>query len=290
MTGMKRFHPASAMIYFAAVIALAMVGLNPIGSAMFFVFGGVLYALLCGRSAFLKSLRWSLPLMAVIALTNPLFVHRGATALFFITGSPITLEALAYGGVSATMIGGVYYWFACLGSVMTDDKIVCIFGRRFPHIALVLSMTLGFVPRLGRMAGDINDAQISLGMYDGGSYSSRIRAKLSVFSVLVSQSLEGSIDTADTMLARGYALPGRSSFSRYRFGAGDAAFCVITAVLTVAAVTSMICGGGAFEFYPTLTDISFGVADIVFYISVFGLLFISILFETGEKLLWRCLK
>ncbi len=290
MTGMKRFHPASAMIYFTLVIALAMIGPNPISSAMFCVFGGALYALICGRSAFLKSLRWSLLLMAVVALTNPLFVHRGATVLFFISDSPITLEALLYGGVSAAMMGGVYYWFACLGAVMTDDRIVCIFGKRFPHLALVLSMTLGFVPRLGRMAGDINDAQISLGMYDGGSYSSRIRAKLCVFSVLVSQSLEGSIDTADTMLARGYALPGRGSFSRYRFGAGDAVFCAIATVLTAAAVTSMICGGGEFEFYPTLTNISFGAADIVFYASVFGLLFISIIFETGEKLLWRCLK
>lgn len=290
MTGIRRLHPISSALYFFAVIALSMAILHPIASAMIFVGGAVLYALLCGIKSFIKSLRMSLTLMVLMTLMNPLFVHKGETILFFINGNPVTLEAVAYGGISALMLGGVYYWFACFGSVMTDDKIVCLCGRRFPRMALVLSMTLGFVPRLKRCASEINDAQLSLGMYDGESYSSRLRAKLNVFSVLVSQSLEGSIDTADTMIARGYSLPGRSSFSRYRFGIYDGVVCAVSLAAAVTASVSLAFGGGAFACYPSVTPLSFSAMDILLYISVLSLMSVSAVAEISERLLWRLSK
>ncbi len=108
MIGLRRVHPFAAALYLAVMIFFAMASLNPVTCGIMLFLGGALYGLLKGGITLLKSLRWSLPLMLLMTILNPLFVHRGATPLFFINGSPITLEALAYGGVSAMMLGSVY--------------------------------------------------------------------------------------------------------------------------------------------------------------------------------------
>ena len=52
-----------------------------------------------------------------------------------------------------------------------------------------------------------------------GSMHQRVRSALRVFSIVVTWSLESGIITADSMRCRGYGLPGRTSFSLYRFEA-----------------------------------------------------------------------
>jgi len=290
MIGLRHVHPFAAALYLAVMIFFAMASLNPITCGIMLASGGALYCLLKGGRALLNSLRWSLPLMLLMTLINPLFVHRGATPLFFINGSPITLEALVYGGVSGMMLGSVYYWFACLGDIINDDKTVYLLGRRFPRMALVLSMTLNFVPRLKNCAVDIDDAQRALGVYDGEGLTNKIKSKLNVFSVLVSQSLEGSIETADAMEARGYSLPGRRSFGNYVFTCRDGLLCAFTVIIAIFALLLRICGVGGFDFYPWLSPMTFSLNDIIYYALPILLALYSMISEVGEKIKWRCLK
>ena len=265
----RMLHPSAAFLYFISLIALTMATLHPVTGGILFAAGALLYARLKGRRAFLRSFGWVLALMLCITAINPLFVHRGATVLFFINDSPFTLEALVYGAVSSFMLGGAFFWFACLSDVMTDDKIVCLLGRRCPRIALLLSMTLAFVPRLKRCAAETEDALTALGVYDGDGIIRRARAKMSVFSVLVSQSLEGSIETADSMLARGYGLPGRSPYSRYRFTVTDGVICALTVCATTAIILLRVCGAGDFGFYPEITHLAFDTKSILLFAFTF---------------------
>lgn len=269
--GIRMLHPSAAFMYFISVIALTMATLHPVTGGILFAAGALLYARLKGRRAFLRSFGWVFALMLCMTAINPLFVHRGATVLFFINDSPITLEALVYGTVSSLMLGGAFFWFACLGEVMTDDRIVCLLGKRCPKIALLLSMTLAFVPRLKRCASETEDALTALGVYDGDGIMRRVRAKMSVFSVLVSQSLEGSIETADSMLARGYGLPGRSSYSRYRFTFSDGIVCVLAVCIPAAIILLRVCGAGDFGFYPEITPIVFDAKNVLLFIFTFVL-------------------
>lgn len=54
-------------------------------------------------------------------------------------------------------------WFSCFSQVMTTDQLVYLFGRIIPALALVLSMTLRFVPRFDRQLRKVSQAQQSLG-------------------------------------------------------------------------------------------------------------------------------
>lgn len=62
--------------------------------------------------------------------------------------NPVTLEAVCYGFAVGVMIMSVFYWFKCFNAVMSSDKFIYLFGRVIPKLALLLSMTLGFIPKL----------------------------------------------------------------------------------------------------------------------------------------------
>lgn len=62
-------------------------------------------------------------------------------------GRPLTLESALYGLAAACLLGAVVLWFASWQAVLTADKITYLFGRIAPALALLLSLTLSFVPR-----------------------------------------------------------------------------------------------------------------------------------------------
>lgn len=90
--------------------------------------------------------RFILPLMLLTAILNPIFNHKGLTVLFYLKRNPVTLESVAYGAASGVMLGSVLLIFSCFNRIITDDKILYLFGRIIPSLAVVISMALRFVP------------------------------------------------------------------------------------------------------------------------------------------------
>lgn len=84
--------------------------------------------------------------MLLTAILNPIFNHKGLTVLFYLKRNPVTLESVAYGAASGVMLGSVLLIFSCFNRIITDDKILYLFGRIIPSLAVVLSMALRFVP------------------------------------------------------------------------------------------------------------------------------------------------
>ena len=71
-----------------------------------------------------------------------------------------------------------------------------------------------------------------------------------MFSIVVTWSLESGIITADSMRCRGYGLPGRTSFSLYRFDRRDGAVLVWLAFCAVYLLGGGLAGGLRFRYYP----------------------------------------
>lgn len=146
--------------------------------------------------------------------------------------NPVTLEAVCYGFAVGVMIMSVFYWFKCFNAVMSSDKFIYLFGRVIPKLALLLSMTLGFIPKLKRRYKEIDSAQKALGIYTSKSFVDRLRSKMRVMSILVTWSLESSVETGDSMRARGYGLKGRSSYSVFAWSARDSVVLAVILVLS----------------------------------------------------------
>lgn len=251
---LRACHPAVSFTYFALVIACSMFFMHPVCLALSLL-GALLYvARLKGRRALRQQAAWLVPTALLAAALNPAFVHQGVTILTYLpSGNPLTLESILYGLAAGCMLSAVVLWFVCVTEVVTSDKIVYLFGRVIPALSLLLSMTLRFVPRFTRRLRTVAQAQRYMGRDTrNGSVLQRVREALRVFSIVVTWSLESGIITADSMRCRGYGLPGRTSFSLYRFDRRDGAVLVWLVFCGVYLLGGGLAGGLRFRYYPML--------------------------------------
>jgi energy-coupling factor transport system permease protein len=193
--------------------------------------------------------------MLFTAILNPLFNHAGVTFITYLwDGNPLTLESTIYGAVAATMLATIITWFSCFNTLITSDKLVYLFGRFIPALSLVLAMVLRFVPRFKAQAKLIINAQKCVGRDPAaGSLIQRARHGLRILSILTTWALETGIDTANSMKARGYGLPGRTAFALYRFQQRDyLAFIFLLGTLVII-VTGATFGALAFDYFPAIS-------------------------------------
>ena len=225
-----------------------------------------------------------------MAVINPLFSHNGATVLFVINDSPITLEATLYGVVSSAMILAVLYWFRSFTQIMTSDKLLYVFGKLSPKLSLILSMGLRYVPLFNRQTKKINATQRALGLYKDDNIVDRIKGGTRVFSVLLTWALENGIITADSMAARGYGTGKRTHFSLFRFRRADVILILLTLILGTVACISLGTNSLDITFYPKI-EISVFTPLSVWGLTAYALLTMLPTFvELKEKIKWNCLK
>lgn len=286
----ERLHPISAFCYFLLMLLIAMLTMNPIVVLICYFSSVIFCGMLTGLRKLLSSLACSIPVTLMLALTNPLFVHRGETILFFLNDNPVTLEAVIYGIFASLMLMSVFYICRCYSEIMTSDKFIYLFGRVIPKLSLVLSMTLAFIPKMKRKWKEIDEAQRALGIYATESYVDKIKSKMRVLSILLTNSLENSVDTADSMRARGYGLHGRSSYAIYRFTASDALYFAITSALGIACIVMIACGVSDFGYYPVMSAVRADFPSVIFYLLLALFAGASVFMEVKENILWRILK
>lgn len=290
MKAFKEYHPVVLFVYFAGMIFITMFTQHPILLGISFVCAVIFCGMLIGGKKLCSSFAYSIPLMLVIAITNPLFSHNGETVLFFLKDNPVTLEAILYGLDIAIMIIAVFYWFKCYHAVMTSDKFIYLFGRVVPKVSLLLSMVLNFVPKFKRHFKEIDEAQKALGIYTAKSYKDKIHSKMRVLSILVSWSLENSVETADSMKARGYGLKGRTSYSVFRWSVRDTVLSIIIFGLTAMVSFLIYLGYSDFVFYPTMSPLNWSFSAILLYVGLFTVMFLSTFTEIKENVAWRYLQ
>lgn len=223
MNEFKNFHPSISFLYFVAVIASGMFFLHPVCLCISLFSSFLCVILVSDKKTIKRQCLFLLPMMMVTALFNPLFNHQGVTILAYLPGgNPLTLESVIYGIVAAMMLITVINWFSCYNKIMTSDKFIYLFGKMIPSLSLIFSMTLRFVPSFITQFKLVTNAQKGLGNdIARGSLSKRMKRILTLFSIMITWSLENAAETADSMKSRGYGLSGRSSFSIYTFDSRD---------------------------------------------------------------------
>jgi energy-coupling factor transport system permease protein len=282
------YHPVVGFGFFFSVVVFTVLFTNPVMAGISF-FVSLIYAVyLKGGRAVLSKMKFLLPAALMAALINPLVNHRGANILFYtFSGNPVTLESVLYGLLTGVMLMSVFLWFSCYGEIMTSDKFIYMFGKPLPALSLIITMTLCFVPRFGIRLRQISTAQRCLGQETRGTGKIR-RAKeaMMILSAMTTWALENSIETADSMKARGFGLPGRTSFSLYTFTRRDAYVLALIILFSVIVIAAAAAGVSGIEFYPVLrtADFSFmyGSACVLY-----GMLCaLPLILEGLEQLKW----
>lgn len=287
MRGLNNCNPIASALYFLAASGIAMFSMNPvilITSAA----GSALFQLCISGLKNLRFYLFSLLFFSAMSLLNPLLSHNGATVLFVMNDAPITAEALIYGMFAAMMIISVLYWFKSFTELMTSDKLLYVFGAFSPSLALILSMSLRYVPLFGRQIRKTENAQRTLGLYKDDNIADTVRGKLSVFGIVVTWGLENGITTADSMSARGYGCGRRTHYSIFSWHISDTALVMLTAALS--AVCLFCVQGADYSYYPYFAFSSVSTENIIGYAAYGALAVLPSAIEIKEALRWKLLR
>lgn len=283
-------HPIVNLIFFTFAVGITMFSMDPVFLAVTFVCSFAYSVLLGAGKAAKMNLLITAPILVVMALINTLFTHNGATVLFYLRGSRITLEALLYGVAAAVLLSAVVIWFSCFQIVMTSDKIIYLFGKAAPVLGLALSMIFRFIPLLKNRYREIVMGQRCMGRHGQKGLVARVRQRVKEVSILISWSLEASIETADSMEARGYGLHGRTSFHLFRFAPFDRILLVELLVLGILSMIGCAMGKTSIYFYPKVVPGEWDCLRVITLVSYCGLLLTPLLVDLlGEKK-WQALK
>ncbi|MBQ4105197.1 MAG: cobalt transport protein [Clostridia bacterium] len=287
MIKLSELHPIVAGVYFLSVLLTAMFSSHPALLLTALVGGMAFFFKTAPRTSHTKELCFYFLLFLLVSLSNPLFSHRGVTPLFYLNNNPITLEAFLCGIGLGVMILAVIFWFKCLSAVMTEDKILWIFAKISPKLALLLSSSLRFIPMLKTRSEKIREAQKALGSFSADNWLTKLRLTLCVYSALITWALESAVETGASMKARGYGLKGRTNYSLYRFRLADAFALAMIAVLSIVTLSAVASGALSFEYYPAVTISAQSLHGTLALISFGALCFLPFILEVKEDLKWK---
>ena len=115
----------------------------------------------------------------------------------------------------------------------------------------------------------------------------KLRQATKEVSILISWSLEAAIETSDSMEARGYGLPGRTSFHLFRMSPSDWKVLVITMAAGLIGVAGCIMGRTSINFYPEIVPMQWDLVMIVIFVAYCLLLSIPIIIDIAGERKWQ---
>lgn len=283
------FHPLVLFGFFAAVLLFSMFTTNPVIQLEALIGAGLFLMLTESIRQNISNLAFYGAVILLVTITNPLFSHNGATPLFFMNGNPVTIEAFAYGASTGVMLAGVMLWCRGYSHTMTSDKFIYLFGRIIPKLSLVISMIFRFIPLFKRQIKQMTMVQRTMGVYSDKSIIDKLKGSVSVFSAMVTWSLDNAIGAGMSMRARGYGMKGRTCFSLFRVHLQDFIAGGIILFASAMLIFCMAMGWTDFWFYPDIAEIPCDFGAVVAYVS-FGITAVMpFLIEIKENIKWRFL-
>jgi energy-coupling factor transport system permease protein len=154
----------------------------------------------------ISRVRFTLFVTTLSALFNTATSHFGETVLFQLPkgipllGGKITLEAFAFGVLNGLVISGLFSAFTVLNQALPIRKLVQFIPRAFYPLAVVVSISVTYVPTTLRQLEGIRQAQMVRGHRMRG-----LRDWLPLFMPLLVGGLERAVQLAEAMTARGFA-------------------------------------------------------------------------------------
>ncbi len=279
-----KLHPFSGIIYFAAVIGFSMLFMNPVCILISLSCAILNAALINGKRALVFTARFILPMITAVVIINPVFNHRGATVITYLPwNNPLTLESVIYGAAAAAMVASVMLWFSVFNTVMTSDKIICLFGRIIPSLSLVISMTLRFVPRFISQFKQLRASRVNRN-------KASLKTLVRELSVMISWALESAVESADSMKSRGYGLKGRTSYNIFKFRKTDGTALIFTLCISAALIVFIILGTAKYSYFPMFKFDFSTITSVIFYILYAGVMLLPAIISGWEGLKWKRLR
>lgn len=245
-------HPAVILFYFVAAAGLAMSTYEPFCSALTLFGASVTLFILKGARAYLKTMTLYLFMVLLLAFLNPFYSQSGLTVLFYVGGTPYTIEAFIYGLSAGFSMVATIEWLNALYLALPRGRFLALFSKIAPVTASLISMIFRYMPELLRKSQAIIDSKKGLGVNNGG-----LKGAVDMSNVLVSWSMEESIETADSMRDRNYGKRRRTSGHDLKLSGRDKLELILIIVFFCFSLFCVI-RSEDFLFYPHIRLVSHG--------------------------------
>jgi len=282
------YHPLVLFPFFFMILVITMLTKHPVVLAITIIQGLIYIGVQDGAREVVKKLMSFLMITIVMVFINGLFCNNGATVLFYINAQRITLESVQFGLHQALLFFSLFLWFQCFSKNVDSEKIIYLFGKMTPALAMTISMILRYLPLLKKRY-----EQISLGQYCMGregkqaGIAQKIKTYFKKLSILAAWSLENSMDTADSMEARGYGLKGRHFFHLYRFRMEDCFFALEIVGGTILLFYVLVTGGMNILFYPETRIAKLDMLESLACLSYGVLLLVPTIVDLRGRYKWK---
>lgn len=291
-TGFATLHPLVQLTFFISCLSVNMFIMHPVILIISWLCSSIYIIYSWGINNLIFVLKINIVSSLMIILINPLISHRGITVLAYLpSGNVITLESIIFGCAAALLMSSVVNWFFCFNKVITSDKIIYLFGKIFPKIALLISMILSFTGKFSAQLDEVKAAQFSLEHCKGKkSIVKKIKLSVRVMSAMIQWSLENSVDTADSMHSRGYGTAKRTNYSIYKLRKTDIIYVIVFVIADVLIYFSSYLEIIYFSYYPVI-DISFENNLSLLVLLVYALMcIVPVMTDLMEERKWNYLK
>jgi energy-coupling factor transport system permease protein len=288
MKNFKRMHPLVSFCYYVGAISIMITLQHPIflGAALLIIIAiNFLEDHLKGLTHWLFFMTTTGILIIVL---NPIFNERGRYVLFEIFQHRITLEATVYGIMNALLIIGVMALFVSYNEVMSPNKLLYLFSKLLPQFAILLMLTLRFIPLMKRRLADISEIQRSKGLsMVHGRWLDKAKTGILYVQVLLVYSLEEAIQTADSMKSRGYGHGKRTSYEYFIFKKRDLFVLLYLLVVFVLVLIGRMKGYGYLTIYPVMESALISPSEFFFLFLYLLFLSFPLLAGVGGYVRWR---
>lgn len=252
-------HPVTALLYLAVMGVLSFALDHPLYLAG--ILGVVVIAIVQvdEKKTFYSYIKIGLFILALIMIVNPLVNKAGQTILWrgpylpLLGRISVSLEAVVYSTAMGLRLFSVLL-LICLYQLMVDpDQQFDIFSRVAKRSGLTVSLTARLFPQLAERLREITDVQKIRGVrLDSGTRREKIRKRLPLLKILLITSLEGSLQMAEAIEARGYGSGSRSFYEINIFRPRDYLILTSTFLALGAGLVGITQGWGVYRFYPVL--------------------------------------
>lgn len=275
MNGFGKYHPAVIFMYFVAVTVITIFVFDPVLLGIALLSQSAFYLYLRGMPEGIGFVGKCLGMVLVCGGINALVNHRGVTVLCRIGELPVTAECLFYGCMTGTLLAASLLMFGCCSRIMTSEKILCLFGNRLPHAALLFSMALRLIPKI---------------RWDYKKIRENHNLQKGILTTLVGLALEDSLEMGTAMRDRGYGKQQggkrRTSIYTRSFNGRDLALTVCLLFTVSAGMGMYACSQTGFLAFPYIeySRDRMGKGAYLLFVLLF---FIPLGINIREELRWR---
>jgi energy-coupling factor transport system permease protein len=245
----------SVLAWSAACLFIVLFTTNPAYKLL------VLAAALAALAAGVGRARMRGPLVGVALIAafavalNFVSAHLGATVLFSLPaaipglGGPFTLEALAYGASGGVTIAAAILAAAPLSLMLKTYEVMDALPSALSRTGAAIAASINLVPAIATSLTQVGEAQRLRGWRPRGP-----RSWAEVVVPVVLTSVEGSIQLAESMEARGFGSGARTSMRGAPMTRSDWALAAASAVAVLGFIIAHAAGWAAdWAPYPILT-------------------------------------